>query len=98
MRLLDAGGLQVFEDDRGKVLALAVAARLLRDALDELAIFVYGQGAVRRDTLDRELPGHADGLFVLVGPVVQVFVVGLGGDGGVYLALPCNPQFPEFGQ
>ena len=42
---------------------------------------------MRREALDRERPGDADLPLVFVGFVVEVFELGLGGDGGVDLLL-----------
>ena len=83
MRLLHAGGAEVVEDDLGEV----VAAGRLADGIDELVVFVDGEDAVGRDAFDGEGAGHAHLVPVLVGLVVEVFVVGLSCDGGVDLLL-----------
>ena len=63
--------------------------------LDQLAVLVHGLRPVRRQALDGEGPCDADALLVLVGLVVEVFEIGLGGDGGVDLLLPGNADLPE---
>jgi hypothetical protein len=50
---------------------------------------------VRAETLDGEGTGHADLLLVVVGLVVEVFKLGLGGDGLVDLLLPGDAERPE---
>ena len=55
------------------------------------------QDAVGRQALHGERAGHADALLVLEGAVVEVFVVRLGGDGGVDLPLPLDAPLPPLG-
>ena len=52
---------------------------------------------MRREALDGERPGYADLLFVIVGLVVEVFKLGLGGDGGVDLLLAGDAVLPPLG-
>ena len=93
--LLHAGELQVLQDGLGEVVALAVAAApLLGDAVEGVAVLVDLQRAVRGDALDGEGAGDAHLAPVLVGLVVQVLVVGLGGDGGVDLLLAGDAPLP----
>ena len=94
MRLLDAGGFEIVEDHRGEVLILAVPATGFGDAVDELVVLVDGERAVRRQALHGEGAGDADFLVVFVGLVVEVFVVGFGGDGGIDLLLSDDALFP----
>ena len=51
-------------------------------------LFLDADGAVGRKAFDRERPGHADPLGVLVGLVVEHFGIGPAGDRGVDLLLP----------
>ena len=95
MGLLNAGGFEVLQDHCGEVLLFAVAELGFGDVVDEFVVLVNAQQAVRRQALDRERAGDADFLVVLVGLVVEVFVVGLGRDGGVYFALARDPRRPE---
>ena len=90
VRLLHAGGAQVVEDDRGEV----VAAGRLADGVDEFVVLVDGEGTVGRDALDGEGAGDSHLVLVLVGLVVEVFVVGLGRDGGVNLLLAGDALLP----
>ncbi len=98
VRLLHAGGLEVLQDHLGEGLLgrrvrrrLASADRSIRRSRPRPA-----RGAAT-EALDRERPGHADLLLVLVGLVVEVFELGLGGDGGVDLLLPGDARLPPFG-
>ena len=94
VRLLYAGGFEMVQDHLGEVLLFAVAEPGLGDVVDELVVFIDAQEAVRRQALYGEGAGDADLFFVLVGLVVEVFVVGLGGDGGVDFLLPGDALFP----
>ena len=91
VRLLDAGGFEMVQDHLGEVLLFAVPEPGLGDVVDEFVVFINAQQTVRRQALYGEGAGDADLFFVLVGLVVEVFVVGLGGDGGVYFALTRDP-------
>ena len=55
---------------------------------------VHAEHAVRAETLHGEGTGHADFLLVLVGLVVEVFKLGLGGDGLVDLLLTRYSRVP----
>ena len=94
MRLLDAGGFEVVEDDGGKVVDAAVAGLPFAEGVDELVVLVDGEGAVGGDALDGEGAGDAHFVAVFVGLVVEVFVVGFGGDGGVDLLLAGDAVLP----
>jgi hypothetical protein len=88
-------GLQVLQDHLDEA-ALAVVLGLLLGAVgvDQLVVLIDTQHAVGREALDRERPGHADLLLVLVRLVVEVLELGLGGDGGVDLLLAGDPLLP----
>ena len=92
--LLDAGGLEVLQDHAGEVLLSAVAEPGFRHAVDELVVLVDAQHAVGRNALHREGACDADLPVVLVGFVVEVFVIRLGCDGGVDLLLPGDALCP----
>ncbi len=47
VRLLHAGGLEVFQDHPGEVLLFAVTEPGLRDVVDEFAVLIDVQYAVR---------------------------------------------------
>ena len=49
---------------------------------------------MRRQAFHRKRAGDADFLVVFVGLVVEVFVVGFSGDGGVDFLLPGDALFP----
>ncbi len=95
--LLDAGGLEVLQDHAGEILLFAVAELGFRHAVDELVVLVNAQHAVGRNALHREGTGDADLPVVLVGLVVEVFVVRLGGDGGVDRLLAGDARLPPIG-
>ena len=67
------------------------------ELIDQFVVLVHCQHAVRGEALDRERPGDADLSLVLVGLVVEVFEVGLGGDGGVDFLLAGDALLPPFG-
>ena len=103
MRLLDAGGFEIVQDHPGEVLRFAVAELGLCDIsgpiigpVDEFVVLVHAQQAVGREAFHRERSSDADLLVILVGLVIEVFVVGFGGDGGVDLALARDPRHPQF--
>src|SRR3989338_3377131 len=52
---------------------------------------------MRGETLYRKRSGHADLLLVVVGLVVEVFKLGLSGDGLIDLLLPGNAGLPQVG-
>ncbi|MDQ2695431.1 MAG: hypothetical protein M3Z21_08650, partial [Pseudomonadota bacterium] len=80
MGLLDAGDPEVFQDDLHEVAPVAVVAAGLVHAVDKLVVFVHRQHPMGREAFHRERAGDPDHAFVFVGLVVEVFVVGLGGD------------------
>ena len=99
--LVDAGAAEVLEDGLDVALGLglaAVAARGGVDLVDQLAVDADGGGAVRRQAFHREGAGDADAFPVLVGLVVEVFVLGAGGDRGVDLLLAGDAGLPEGGE
>ena len=83
MCLLDTGSLQVVEDHGGEILLLAVAELGFGDVVDEIVILVNAEDAVRQEALHGKGSGDTDLASILVRLVVEVFVVGLGGNGGV---------------
>ena len=94
MGLLDAGAPQVVQDDLPEVVARAVAVAGFGNLVYDLAVLVHAQHPVGRDALHGERAGHPHLAAVLIGLVVQVLVVGPGGDGGVYLLLAGDAQRP----
>ena len=62
--------------------------------VDQLVVLIHAQHAMGAKALDGEGTGHADLLLVVVGLVVEVFKLGLGGDGGVDLLLPGDAGLP----
>ena len=93
--LLDAGGLEVFEDHLDEVAFLAVFALVVFQRVDQFIVFVHIQHPVRGEAFHREGAGDADLALVLVGFVVEILLVGAGGDGGVDFLLALDAQFPE---
>lgn len=97
--LVDAGLRQVLDDGLVLVLGLLLERRESPGGgvhlVDQLAMLVYGLGAVGRQAFRGERPGDADALTVLIGRVVETFVVGTGGDGGVDFRLPGDAGLPE---
>ena len=67
------------------------------DSSDHLPVFVDSQHTVGRDALGGERPRDAHLVAVLVGLVVEVLVVGIGGDGGVDRLLPGDAPLPPLG-
>ena len=96
VRLLHAGGLQVLQDHLGESLLVRVFGASSQ-RIDQLVVLIHAEDAMRREALDRERPGHADLLLVVVGLVVEVFKLGLGGDGGVDLLLAGDARLPPVG-
>ncbi len=94
--LLDAGGLEVLQDHAGEVLLPAVAVLGLAGGVDQLVVLVDAEDPVGGEGLDGEGAGDTDLLLVLVRLVVEVLVVGLGGDRRIDLLLPGDPRLPEF--
>ena len=94
--LLDAGRPEVFQNQLREVLLGCEAQARLRQ-VDRIALLIDRQRAVRRQALDRERPGHADFLLILVGLIVEIFAVSLRGDGGIDLLLAADASLPPFG-
>ena len=94
MGLLNTGTPQVVNDDLAEVVAGGIAVARLGDAVDDVAVFVDAQHPVGRDALHGEESGDADLAVVHIGLVVQVLVLGVGGDGGIDLLLASDAQFP----
>ena len=97
VRLLHAGGLEVLQDHLREGLLGAVFGAVFLDGVDQFVVLIHAQHAVRAEALHGEGTGHADLLLVLVGLVVEVFELGLGGDGGVDLLLPGDARLPPVG-
>ena len=98
MSLLHAGSLEVLQDHlREGLLRRRIRPFSSLERIDQFVVFVHAEHAVGRKALDRERPGHADLLLVLVGLVVEVFELGLGGDGRVDLLLPGDAGLPPVG-
>jgi hypothetical protein len=62
--------------------------------INQLIVLIHAEHAVGAEALHGEGTGHADLLFVVVGLVVEVFKLGLGGDGLVDLLLPGDAGLP----
>ena len=92
--LLNAGAFEMVEDHRDEVLRFAVPSSAFCCLVDEFVVFIDAKQAVRRHALHRKGSGDAHLFLVLVGSVVQVFVVGLGSNGSVDFLLPGDAQFP----
>ena len=93
MGLLHARRLEIFQNDLREVpraFALLGGWR----GVQQFIVRVHHQGAMRRQTLDRKRPGHAHLFRVFVRLVVEVFKLGLGGDGGVDGFLPLDAPRP----
>ena len=97
VRLLHARRPEVLQDHVGEVRGLAVAELLVGEGGEELVVLVHRQHPVRRQALHREGAGDADARVVGIGLVVEIFVVRLGGDGGVDLLLPGDARLPPLG-
>ena len=94
MRLLHPGGAQVLQDGGGEILLPVVAEAGVRHPVDQFVVLIHAQNAVRRQALHREGAGHPHLPAILVGLVIEVFVIRLGRDGGVDLPLPGNALPP----
>ena len=102
MGLLHPGGLEVVENDAGEVLLATTVGVVgflgdLVPGVDEVLVLPDAEDAVGGDGLDGEGAGDPHLALVLVGAVVEVFVVGLGGDGGVDLLLAGDALLPPIG-
>jgi hypothetical protein len=96
--LLHAGGLEVLQDHLDEVALLAIAGiRFGGTVVDQFVVLVDAQHAVGRQAFDGERASDADLLLVLVGLVVEVFELGLGGDGGVDFPLAGDAGLPPVG-
>jgi hypothetical protein len=77
------------------------ADAILSDAtiqgVNQLVVFVYTKHAVRAEAFDGNRPNNPDFFAVRVGLVVEVFELGLGGDGLVDLLLPGDAGLPPVG-
>ena len=62
--------------------------------VDQLVVLIDAQHPVGRQALDGEGPGDADLGIVGIGLVVEIFELGLGGDGGIDLLLAGDAAFP----
>ncbi|NJN61944.1 MAG: hypothetical protein HC795_10780 [Coleofasciculaceae cyanobacterium RL_1_1] len=99
--LLDAGGFEGFEDGLGEVTGGVVVlpiGSVRRDRVDEFVVCADGEGAVGREAFNGEGACDADDVFVFIGFVVEVFLVGFGGDRGVDFLLSFNAGVPEVGE
>ncbi len=94
VRLLHARGFQIFKnhaDEVGGIFAFGGEVRF-----QQLVVFIYGERAMRRQALYRERPGYAHLALIFVGLVIEVFVLGFGGDGGVDFLLARDACLPPF--
>ena len=97
VRLLNAGGLQVFQNHLDKILRRVVPELGIGEGVNQFVILVHSQHAMGEEAFDGERAGHADDFVVLVGFVVEVLEFGLGGDRRVNFFLPGDARFPPFG-
>ena len=97
VRLLHAGGLEVLQDHLRERLLGSVFSAWVLQRIDQLVVFVHTEHTVRTEALHGEWTGDADFLVVRVRLVVEIFKLGLGGDGGVDLLLPGNACLPPVG-
>ena len=97
MRLLDARCLQVLQDHGDEIRCFAIAEPAVGQAAERLVVLVHRQRLMRRDALDGERSGDADASPVLVRFVVEIFGVGLHGDGGIDFLLASDAGRPPFG-
>ena len=78
--------------DRSGRAVLVPALRFL--AIDQFVVLIDCQDAMRREAFDGEWLGDADFALVFVGFVVEVFGIGLRGNGGVDFLLSCDALLP----
>ena len=98
VRLLHAGRLEVLQDHLGKRLLLGVVGGGFRDiGIDQFVVVIDSQNTMRTQAFHGERTGHANLLVIGVGLVVEVFKLGLGGDGLVDLLLPGDAGLPPIG-
>ena len=82
----------------GSVVLSGVLVRMSSGGgVDEFVVFVYGEDAVGGEAFYGEGACDADGGFVFVGFVVEEFLVGFGGDGGVNFFLAGDAGLPPVG-
>jgi hypothetical protein len=93
MRLLDARGLQIFEDHFGEARRFGS----LLTGINQRVIFIDGEDAMRGKALDGEGSGDAHLLVVFVGLVIEIFRIGFGGDRGVDFLLAGDALLPPLG-
>ena len=96
MCLLHASYLQIFEDHFGKGFHRSVFGTILLEPVDQLVVLVHAQHAVRAKALDGEGARDANLFVVRIGFIVEVFELGLVGDGGVDVLLPGDAGVPPF--
>ena len=87
--LLHACGAEVFEDDGGEVGCGGTGGFFAR--VDQFVVFVYGEHAVGGEAFDGEGASHTDDRFILVGFIVEKFLVGFSGDRSVDFLLSGDP-------
>jgi hypothetical protein len=97
VRLLHAGGLRFSRIIWGKVCLAPYSAASSFRGVDQFIVLIHAEHAVGAEALHGEGTGHADLLLVVVGLVVEVFKLGLGGDGLVDLLLPGDAGLPPVG-
>jgi hypothetical protein len=91
--LLDSSGFEVGEDDFGEVGGfIGRIGFVIR--INQFVVFINGNDAVRREAFDGEGASDADGAFVFVGFVIEVFLIGFGRDRCVNLFLSRNAIVP----
>ena len=95
MGLLDAGGLEVFQHHRVEGLFGGIVLAGFAEIVDQFVVFIDAEHAVRGQAFDGERPGDAHPFLVLIRFVVEVFMLGPGGDGRIDFLLPGNPGLPE---
>ena len=81
----------------GKGLLGHVFGGVFPQAVGQFIVLIHAEHAVGAEALHGEGTGHADLLLVVVGLVVEVFKLGLGGDGLVDLLLPGDAGLPPVG-
>ena len=95
MRLLHSGGLQVVQNHGDKV--ATVFSRLIGGGIEQLTVGSYAENAMRREAFYGKWTGDTDFFLVLIGLVIQKFVVCMGGDGCVDFLLASNTSLPPGG-
>jgi hypothetical protein len=94
VRLLHAGGFEVFEHHLPEIFSAGLA---LGKLMDQAVVLIAGDEAVRRQALDRKWASDANARIVRVRLIVEVFELGLGGDRTIDLPLPFDPRLPPVG-